>query len=91
MAEKYDSDLMNRGQAARRLIAHGEDPFTMLLQVVWPDDDWAESALTAKLASCPKCPDTRAACSECGSTGLVTVDRRKVLTMEALAVHMSAA
>ena len=92
MAEKYDRGLMQRGAEARRLIADGEDPIRMLLQVVWPDHDWAESALIAKLASCPKCrSDSGTDCSECGRTGLVTVERRKVLTMEALAAHLSSA
>ena len=89
MGEKYDRDLMKRGEAARRLIAHGEDPLRMLLQVVWPDHDWADGALVAKLASCPHCSNAAERCAECGSTGLVTVERRKVLTMEALATRMS--
>ena len=91
MAEKYDRGLMKRGAEARRLIADGEDPVRMLLQVVWPDHDWADSALLAKLASCPHCSDGGGHCAECECTGLVTVERRKVLTMEALAAHMSSA
>ena len=90
MAEKYDRGLMKRGVEARRLIADGED-IRMLLQVVWPDHDWAESAVIAKLASCPKCSDSGTECSECGRTGLVTVERRRVLTIEALAAHLSSA
>jgi hypothetical protein len=91
MAETYDRALMKRGAEARRLIADGEDPIRMLLHVVWPDHDWAESALIAKIVACPKCSDSGTECSECGRTGLVTVERRKVLTMEALAAHMSSA
>jgi hypothetical protein len=81
----YDKSLMKRGEAARRLIAHGEDPFQMLLQVVWPDHDWAESVLLATLTSCPRCLGSTIACDQCGSTGLVTVARRKLLAIEDLA------
>ena len=87
MAENYDRTLMKRGEAARRLIANGEDPVRMLLQVVWPDHDWSESAVMARLMSCPSCADGKAGCSECGNTGLVTVERRKLLTIEALAEY----
>jgi hypothetical protein len=83
----YDKTLMKRGEAARRLIVDGEDPFRMLLAVVWPDHDWAESALLARLTSCPSCSDGTVACSECASTGLVTVERRKLLIIEALAAY----
>ena len=47
MPENYDKGLMKRGEAARRVIEDGEDPFRMLLQAVWPDHDWAESAMLA--------------------------------------------
>ena len=43
---------MKRGEAARRLINEGEDPFTTLLTAVWSDHDWSESALYARLTSC---------------------------------------
>jgi hypothetical protein len=79
---------MKRGEAARRLIADGEDPFRMLLTVVWPGHDWPESAMLARLTSCPKCSDDSAECSECGNTGLVTAHRRKQLTIEALATYV---
>jgi hypothetical protein len=81
----YDKDLMRRGAAARSCISEGEDPFRMLLQVVWPDHDWAESAMLARLTSCPACRGRTSACSECGSTGLVTEERRKALAIETLA------
>jgi hypothetical protein len=78
---------MKRGEAARRLITEGEDPFRMLLTVVWPEHDWAESAMLARLTSCPNCSDGTLACAECGSTGLVTTKRRQLLTIEALAAY----
>lgn len=81
----YDKDLMRRGAAARLCIEDGEDPFLMLLQVVWPDHDWAESAMLARLAACPTCRGSTVRCSECGSTGLVTEERSKSLAIETLA------
>jgi hypothetical protein len=85
MAENYDRRLMERGKAARRCIDDGEDPFRMLLQVVWPDHDWDESAMLARLTACPKCSGAVPGCPECGSTGLVTEERSKLLSIEALA------
>jgi hypothetical protein len=82
---QYDSDMMKRGQAARRLIREGEDPVRMLLAVVWPDHNWAESALHTRLMHCPRCSDCTVGCQECGSTGLVTTARRKLLAIEDLA------
>jgi hypothetical protein len=87
MHGSYDRVLMKRGEAARRLIADGEDPFRMLLEVVWPGHDWAESAMLARLTSCPMCSDGAVACAECGSTGLVTTKRRQLLAIEALAAY----
>jgi hypothetical protein len=87
MPARYDNGLMKRAQAARQLIRGGEDPYRMLLQVVWPDRDWAQDALLTTLTSCPVCVDGLAACSECGGTGLVTTDRRKTLAYEALAEY----
>jgi len=84
----YDRALMKRGEAARRLIAEGEDPFRMLLAVVWPGHDWSESTLLATLTSCPMCSDGVIPCGECGSTRLVTATRREVLVCEALATHV---
>ena len=84
MSEKYDKELMKRGGAARQLIGDGEDPFRMLLEVVWPDHDWDESAMLARLTSCPTCRGSVPGCSECGSTGLVTEERSKLLSVEAL-------
>ena len=52
MHGKYDRGLMARGEAARRCISNGEDPF-MLLQAVWPDHEWAESAMFASLSRVP--------------------------------------
>jgi hypothetical protein len=85
MFGRYDKDLMRRGVAARQCIEDGEDPFLMLLQVVWPDHDWAESAMLARLTACPKCRGTTSGCSECGSTGLVTEELSKSLAIETLA------
>lgn len=86
MPENYDRALMKRGEAARRLIGDGEeDPFRMLLQVVWPDHDWEESVMLARLTGCPKCSGAQPGCDECGSTGLVSEERRTFLTIEALA------
>jgi hypothetical protein len=85
MGEKYDKELMKRGGAVRQLIEDGEDPFRMLLQVVWPDHDWDESAMLARLTACPTCRGSTSGCSECGSTGLVTEERRKLLSIETLA------
>lgn len=82
MGEKYDRGLMQRGEGARRVIADGEDPLLMLLQVVWPDHDWAESAMLARLTGCPKCSDDGTSCDVCGNTGLVTEKRRNLLTIE---------
>ena len=56
----YDRDLMRRGAAARECIIDGEDPYRMLLQVVWPDHDWSESARRAELAACPGCSEISA-------------------------------
>jgi hypothetical protein len=88
MPHSYDKTLMKRGEAARRLIVDGEDPFRMLLAVVWPNHDWEESVLLASLTSCPRCSDGTVGCVECGSTGLVTAARRQLLTIEALAAHV---
>jgi hypothetical protein len=85
---QYDSGLMKRGEAARRVIADGEDPLLMLLQVVWPDHDWAESAMLARLTACPNCSDAGTSCDECGNTGLVTAERNKLLAIEGLAAAM---
>jgi len=85
MGEKYDKELMKRGVAARACIEDGEDPFRMLLEVVWPDHDWDESAMLARLTSCPTCRGSLAGCAECGSTGLVTEERSKLLSIDALA------
>ena len=49
----HKADEARRGGS--RVIEDGEDPFRMLLQVVWPDHDWAESAMLARLTGCPKC------------------------------------
>ena len=81
----YDRGLMARGEAARRCISNGEDPFTMLLQAVWPDHDWAASAMLARLVSCPRCSGSKSGCPDCGSTGLVTEDRRKRVAAKLLA------
>jgi hypothetical protein len=78
---------MRRGEAARRLIVEGEDPFKMLLAAVWPDHDWAASALHVRFTSCPRCSAGVSGCAECGSTGLVTAARRKLLTIEELAAY----
>ena len=43
----------------------------MLLIAVWPDRDWSEGALYARLMECPRCDGART-CDECGSTGLVS-------------------
>jgi hypothetical protein len=85
MPENYDKGLMKRGEAARRVIEDGEDPFRMLLQAVWPDHDWAESAMLARLTGCPKCSDDGRSCDVCGNTGLVTEERRNLLAIEDLA------
>ena len=82
----YDKKLMKRGEAARRLITEGEDPFRMLLEVVWPEHDWTESAMLARLTSCPTCDGTLA-CASCGNTGLVTTKRCQLLTIESLAAY----
>jgi hypothetical protein len=84
MFGRYDKDLMRRGAAARACIDDGEDPFRMLLQVVWPDHDWEESVMLARLTACPKCQPSVSGCPECGSTGLVTEERNKLLAMENL-------
>jgi hypothetical protein len=82
---RYDAGLMKRGAEARRLIRHGEDPVRMLLAVVWPDHDWAESAFHTRLSDCPSCSGSAVGCAECGSTGLVTVARRQLLAVEDVA------
>ena len=87
MPERYDKDLMKRGEAARRLISQGEDPYAMLLAAVWPGEDWSEGVLLARFTVCPRCSDATACCTECGSTGLVTAARRKLLTIEAIAAY----
>ena len=85
MGMRYDRELMTRGEAARRLIADGEDPWVMLLAAVFPDHDWSESVLRAELASCPRCSDDSGDCPECGNTGLVTAARRKLRVIERVA------
>jgi hypothetical protein len=86
MFRGYDKDLMRRGAAARECIAAGEDPYRMLLQVVCPDRDWSEAALLATLTWCPQCEGQGVmTCPECGGTGFVSTDRRKMLSIEALA------
>ena len=91
MQGRLDSELMLRGAAARRLIADGEDPVRMLLEVVWPRHDWAERALRARFTNCPLCTDDTVGCEECVGTRLVTVARRKLLAIENLAETMYAA
>ena len=76
---------MKRAEAARRLINEGEDPFTTLLSAVWPDYDWSDSALYARLTSCPRCQGADTGCSECGNTGLVTAARQRLLAIEEFA------
>jgi hypothetical protein len=76
---------MKRGEVARRLIVQGEDPVRMLLAVVWPDHDWAETVLRTRLTHCPRCSISTVGCEECGSTGLVTPARRRLLAIEDLA------
>ena len=85
MQGRLDSELMLRGAAARRLIADGEDPIRMLLEVVWPGHDWAGSALLARFSRCPVCNEDAVGCEECLGTSLVTTARRKLLAIEALA------
>ena len=85
MSKRSDNDLIRRGAAARHLIKEGEDPFVMLLQVVWPDHDWADSAMLARLKACPNCHGSVSGCPECGSTGLVTPERSSFLALEKLA------
>jgi hypothetical protein len=85
MQGRLDSQLMLRGAAARRLIADGEDPIRMLLEVVWPGHDWAESALRARFTSCPVCTEHAIGCQECLGTRLVTIARRELLDIEAFA------
>ena len=82
MGVRYDRELMTRGEAARRLIADGEDPWVMLLAAVSPDRDWSESVLHAELAPCPRCSNDRSDCPECGNTRLVTAARRKLSVFE---------
>ena len=82
---KYDRELMKRGKAARQLVADGEDPLDMLLAAVWPDHDWSESALYARLTKCPRCGGNNIACNDCGNTGLITAARQKLLAIEELA------
>jgi hypothetical protein len=66
-------------------IEDGEDPLLMLLQVVWSDHDWAESAMLARLNACPRCLGSTSGCPECGSTGLPTEARRELLASDTLA------
>jgi hypothetical protein len=76
---------MTRGEAARRLIADGEDPWVMLLAAVFPDHDWSECVLHAELATCPQCSDDSGDCPECGNTGFLTAARRKLSVIERVA------
>ena len=84
----YDRELMKRGEAARRLIAEGEDPFAMLLAAVWPEHDWTERARVAHFTACPRCSDNAVGRVECGGTGLVTAAQRKLFVVEELAASM---
>jgi hypothetical protein len=81
----YDKELMRRGKAARQCIEAGEDPYRMLLQVVWPEHDWADLALRTRFTSCPECSADADRCDECGSTGIVSEERSRLLAIEALA------
>ncbi len=57
----------------------------MLLEVVWPGHEWAESALRTRFTSCPLCTEDTIGCEECLGTRLVTTGRHKLLAIEALA------
>jgi len=83
----YDKELMQRGKAARNCIEDGEDPYRMLLQVVWPDEDWTDLALSTRFTSCPECSPEVDRCRECGSAGIVTEQRSRLLAVEALAKY----
>ena len=85
MFGNYDKKPMRRGAAARDCIEDGEDPFVMLLHAVWPDHDWAESAMLARLMGCLRCLDDGRSCDVCGNTGLVTEERKNLLAIEDLA------
>jgi hypothetical protein len=80
--------MMKRGEEARRLIRHGEDPVRMLLAVVRPDHDWAESTLRTRFCVVPVCSNASLRCTECGGRGLVTTTRRRLLAIEALADYV---
>jgi len=83
----YDKGLMQRGKAARQCIENGDDPYRMLLQVVWPEHDWTELALLTRFTSCPECSPEVDRCDECGGTGIVTEERSRLLAIEALAMY----
>ena len=66
MGEKYDRELMKRGMAARQLIEEGDEPFRMHVQAVWPDHDWEESLMLARLMECPTCLGSALAAKSAG-------------------------
>jgi hypothetical protein len=72
---------MKRGEIARRLISEGEDPHRMFAAVVWPGRDWAEDTMRTRLVECPACLGDKG-CEECGSTGLVSDVRHRLLVEE---------
>ena len=57
----------------------------MLLQAVWPDHDWDERRDARKTYGVPTCSGSGPGCTDCGSTGLLTEERKKLLNIEALA------
>lgn len=66
----YDTELMRLGAEARRLISEGEDAYRMLAAIVWPERDWSEEVMGARLTECAWCAGATQ-CDECGSTGLM--------------------
>ena len=56
-----------------------------------PERLWALEDCRQLTRALERMLDAGGGCAECGSTGLVTVERRKGRTMEALAAHMSGA
>lgn len=47
--------------------------------------------MLARLESCPICKGSLAGCAECGSTGMVTDERSKLLSIKAVRPGLTAA